>query len=34
MLKIYNSLTGEKEEFKPLRGNEERMYVCGITNYD
>ena len=34
MLKIYNSLTGEKEEFKPLRDNEVRMYVCGMTNYD
>src|SRR5580698_2512878 len=34
MLKIYNSLTGEKEEFKPLRGNDVRMYVCGMTNYD
>jgi cysteinyl-tRNA synthetase len=34
MLKIHNSLTGEKEEFKPLRGNEVRMYVCGMTVYD
>src|SRR5260370_40894951 len=34
MLKIHNSLTGEKEEFKPLRPNEVRMYVCGMTNYD
>jgi cysteinyl-tRNA synthetase len=34
MLKIFNSLTGEKEEFKPLRGNDVRMYVCGMTNYD
>src|SRR5258707_4606533 len=34
MLKIHNSLSGEKEEFKPLRGNEVRMYVCGMTNYD
>src|SRR6266851_3671041 len=34
MLKIHNSLTGEKEEFKPLRLNEVRMYVCGMTNYD
>ena len=34
MLKIHNSLTGEKSEFKPLRGNEVRMYVCGITVYD
>ena len=34
MLKIHNSLTGSKEEFKPLRPNEVRMYVCGMTNYD
>jgi cysteinyl-tRNA synthetase len=34
MLKIHNSLTGAKEEFKPLRPNEVRMYVCGMTNYD
>jgi cysteinyl-tRNA synthetase len=34
MLKIHNSLTGKKEEFKPLRGNEVRMYVCGMTTYD
>ena len=34
MLKIHNSLTGEKEEFKPLLRNEVRMYVCGMTNYD
>ena len=34
MLKIHNSLSGEKEEFKPLLPNEVRMYVCGMTNYD
>ena len=34
MLKVHNSLTGEKEEFKPLRDNGVRMYVCGMTNYD
>jgi cysteinyl-tRNA synthetase len=34
MLKIHNSLTGEKQEFKPLRPHEVRMYVCGMTNYD
>ena len=34
MLKIHNSLTGRKEEFKPLRAGEVRMYVCGMTNYD
>ena len=34
MLKIHNSLTGAKETFTPLRSNEVRMYVCGITVYD
>ena len=34
MLAIHNSLTGKKAEFKPLRGNAVRMYVCGITVYD
>jgi cysteinyl-tRNA synthetase len=34
MLKIHNTMSGEKEEFKPLRANEVRMYVCGMTNYD
>jgi cysteinyl-tRNA synthetase len=34
MLKISNSLTGVKEEFKPLNAGEVRMYVCGMTVYD
>jgi cysteinyl-tRNA synthetase len=34
MLRIHNSLTGEKEEFTPLRPGEVRMYVCGMTVYD
>jgi cysteinyl-tRNA synthetase len=34
MLKIHNSLTGEKEAFTPLRADEVRMYVCGMTVYD
>src|ERR1700732_3608567 len=34
MLKIHNSLTGEKSQFRPLRANEVRMSVCGITVYD
>jgi len=31
-LKLYNTLSGRKEEFRPL-GNPVRMYVCGITPY-
>jgi cysteinyl-tRNA synthetase len=34
MLRIHNSLTGEKEPFSPLRPDGVRMYVCGITVYD
>ena len=34
MLRIYNSLAREKQEFVPLREGEARMYVCGMTVYD
>lgn len=34
MLKIHNSLTGRKEEFRPLVAGEARLYVCGMTVYD
>ena len=34
MLKIYNSLKREKEEFKPLVEGQVKMYVCGPTVYD
>lgn len=34
MLKIYNSLTGEKTEFKPLVPGKIGIYVCGNTMYD
>lgn len=34
MLKIHNSLTGQKEEFIPVEGNRVRLYVCGMTVYD
>ena len=34
MLKVYNTLTRQKEEFVPLEGNTVRMYVCGPTVYD
>ena len=32
-LKIYNSLTGEKEIFKPITDTKVGMYVCGPTVY-
>lgn len=34
MLKIYNSLTRQKETFQPIEANKVRMYVCGMTVYD
>jgi cysteinyl-tRNA synthetase len=34
MLEIYNTLTNQKEEFKPIEANKIRMYVCGMTVYD
>lgn len=33
-IKIFNSLTGEKETFVPLEEGKVRMYVCGMTVYD
>ncbi len=30
-MKIYNTLTGRKQEFKPLEDNKVKMYACGIT---
>lgn len=33
-MKLYNSLTQAKEEFKPLNPKEVKIYVCGITPYD
>ncbi len=32
-IRIYNTLTRRKEEFKPLVEGEVRMYVCGLTVY-
>ena len=34
MLKIYNTLTKQKEEFKPIDPPNVSMYVCGPTVYD
>ncbi|MBA3724419.1 MAG: cysteine--tRNA ligase [Candidatus Levybacteria bacterium] len=33
-MKLFNTLTKSKDEFKPLDENEVKMYVCGITPYD
>ncbi len=34
MLKIYNTLTQQKEVFVPLEPGKVRLYVCGLTTYD
>jgi cysteinyl-tRNA synthetase len=33
-LRLYNTLSGKIEEFRPLQNNEVRMYACGPTVYD
>jgi len=33
-LRVYNTLSQEKEEFKPIEPGKVRMYVCGPTVYD
>ncbi len=33
-IKIYNTLSGKKEDFVPLVPEKVNMYVCGITAYD
>lgn len=33
-MKIYNTLTRKKEEFKPIEEGKVRMYVCGPTVYN
>lgn len=34
MLKVYNDLTNQKEEFKSIVPGKVSMYVCGMTVYD
>jgi cysteinyl-tRNA synthetase len=34
MIRIHNSLTGEKQPLQPITPGEVRMYVCGLTVYD
>ena len=33
-LKLYNTATGKKEDFRPLNDMKVGMYVCGVTVYD
>jgi cysteinyl-tRNA synthetase len=32
-MRLYNTLTRREEEFAPSRGNQVRMYTCGLTVY-
>jgi len=34
VIRIYNTLTQQKETFRPLEPGKVRMYVCGMTVYD
>ena len=34
MLRIYNTLSREKQDFVPIEPGKVRMYVCGMTVYD
>src|ERR1700753_986281 len=34
MIRIHNSMTGEKEPLQPINPGQLRMYVCGMTVYD
>ncbi|HET6420740.1 MAG TPA: cysteine--tRNA ligase [Geobacteraceae bacterium] len=33
-LRVFNTLSGKKEEFVPVTPGKVRMYVCGVTVYD
>jgi cysteinyl-tRNA synthetase len=34
MINIYNTLSRKKEEFIPIKNNQVKIYVCGVTVYD
>ena len=34
MIKIFNTFSSKKENFKPITENHIKMYVCGMTVYD
>jgi cysteinyl-tRNA synthetase len=33
-MKLYNTMTGDKEDFKPIKEGRVRLFVCGPTVYD
>ncbi len=34
MITLYNTLTRQKEVFKPIEPGKVKMYVCGPTEYE
>jgi cysteinyl-tRNA synthetase len=34
MLRIHNSMSGQKEQFRPIHDGRAGLYVCGVTVYD
>ena len=34
MIRIHNSMSGEKQPLQPITPGQVRMYVCGMTVYD
>ncbi|MGE5807855.1 MAG: cysteine--tRNA ligase [Nitrospirota bacterium] len=34
MIKVYNTLSGKKEDFIPIKSGKVSMYACGVTVYD
>jgi cysteinyl-tRNA synthetase len=34
MLRIHNSMSGQKEQFQPIHAGRAGLYVCGVTVYD
>jgi len=33
-LKVYNTISGRKEDFVPVTEGKVKLYVCGVTVYD
>ena len=33
-IKVYNTMTGKKEDFTPVKEGQVKMYACGVTVYD
>lgn len=33
-IRVYNTFSGKKEEFKPVQEGKVKLYVCGVTVYD